>query len=155
MLAAERCSILFRPHSIYATQPVARQPNPVVVFYPTDCKPKFSERCSMGFQSGEFVGCSIRVMPCYWIKVGNVLAPWDVMLSYYLLSLLQICCIGNGGNAYQECPHTVYRSRVHLRLMGVILVQSKMPTRHLSHTPHSLEGVRIMFINRPWAIQVW
>ena len=24
----------------------------------------------------------------------------------------------------------------------------------LSHTPHCFEGVRIMFVNRPWAIHV-
>ena len=25
----------------------------------------------------------------------------------------------------------------------------------LSHTPHCFEGVRMMFVNRPWAIHVW
>ena len=27
--------------------------------------------------------------------------------------------------------------------------------KSLSHTPHCFEGVRIMFVNCPWAIQVW
>ena len=37
--------------------------------------------------------------------------------------------------------------------MKTILFSIGIPI--LSHTPHCVEGVRIMFMNHPWAIHVW
>ena len=57
---------------------------------------------------------------------------------------------GRNVSVYKYSPHGFNNPNVYLagqKVRAELVVQ-------LSHTPHCFEGVRIMFVNRPWAIRV-
>ena len=85
-------------------------------------------------------------------------------LFAYRWFLIMFCpndFIHYGGREFTKSRGTSECSVLHLDWCHIHHNGNNAVTRHLmwyrllSHTPHCFEGVQIMFVNCPWAIQVW